>query len=475
MEDAQAAFLQMEITSWSCEVRQLLSRMVALGKPSPPPSVATQMREESPESETGGSPVFTVIRNEKCPLLWNLRGGGDLIIQRKGKSDSVMFPHTIARFDKNRQQLHSLDALVFVQMIPLERLETHPTNTIKELDEIQSKANKLLETRKQFMRKLGETRYQSMLKQYRADQSGKCHKLGLQFIHKFLKDVEGRRKQSKERIQQRYAAMEKWLESKYENVKTLEDKMYQSQQNKPVHIPLPIEGIPLPQQAEALAAGLRKRNVGMPDASIIGYRLWYMIESLMANVAGYSLWHMNKAVDNIQKDFVEKEDYEIRYLTSDASIAGFVTNHLPKKSVGAIVSQTLPTTLIPLVQQSQSQYLRPSSITSVSSAAPGVPHLRSILKRIGQPKSITKKRVDFPSDESKLRLEREFYCDTPAKEYVSEERRKTTTNLLNGGRSNPGRKKKKRERSSNREHNNGGENASGILQYRPNKKKSRWP
>ncbi|KAF0720348.1 hypothetical protein AaE_010331, partial [Aphanomyces astaci] len=161
--------VRMELTAWTCEIRQLLSRLVCLGTAaSVPPEEARHPSNRSRHiSETGGSTgpsMYTLTRVAKCPLLWTLQGmSGDVVLRYYGHHDVILFPQVVAKLTDTQRLVHSLDSLVLVKLdaVP-SALTTRPAATMKEMGDMLVRVTALKKRRdmiKQNLQAVGPAAY----------------------------------------------------------------------------------------------------------------------------------------------------------------------------------------------------------------------------------------------------------------------------------------------------------------------------
>ncbi|KDO35548.1 hypothetical protein SPRG_00393 [Saprolegnia parasitica CBS 223.65] len=220
----EEALLEMKYTSWCCEVRHVLSRLLALGKAHVP--------RQSPPTKPD-APAFSLSRCEACPLLWQIKGGAnDVFIHTKTEknvvtdqdvaTDVVQFPQRFARFEDSVLPLHSLQGVSFVRLDLTKCIKAHPTPALLELNDIERAADRLKALRSSLIKKADAGNYTAFLAHIKADVSSKCHKLALVFVHTQLHNIAFMRTQTRSVIVRRHTAFTSWMDAKFREADMVE-------------------------------------------------------------------------------------------------------------------------------------------------------------------------------------------------------------------------------------------------------------
>ncbi|KAF0736835.1 hypothetical protein Ae201684P_000771 [Aphanomyces euteiches] len=383
--------VRIEMTAWSFEVRHLLSRLICLGTVYIPPTPRSESRHKEPE--TGGSPttteptVFTLLRNNKCPLLWTLKGGSDgCILRLKGRHDVVLFPQAMARFDESVQYVHTLEALTFVRM-DATALQSRPATMLEEIDAIHNRAASLKQSREAMLQRLTACGPAAM-SAFRSHPTAKAHKLALAYIFDYMKTISKARTRCRDRLRTRQTQFQAWfnfmgggdnegntgdnddkntvciLDDDEENEKTpastTRPSMVSPNPAAPVVvIDLAMKSSPTPKLALATPAAppetpattfLVRRNPskgriihwhveklvqaccllnpGMVDARDVAETIKEAIDYLMP-LESFSANQMNQTILAIEKNLSTRPASEIRHLVAPLALGPYLTQFFP--------------------------------------------------------------------------------------------------------------------------------------------------
>ncbi|OQS04714.1 hypothetical protein THRCLA_20813 [Thraustotheca clavata] len=323
--DVKEALLQMEYRAWCGEVRHTLSRLMSLG--------SVMIPRKAPRTEP-----YSLIRLDKCPLLWQVKGGDDAFIQRKGDSDVVLFPQMFARFEDSVTQLSSLDGITFVQLDLTNRLHMHPTSTLRELDALQITADKLKASREKLLEKLQNAGFEEFLSKIRADVSSKCHKLALIYVHTQLRSVSTANRQKAHHIvSRRRYDFSKWIEVKAQvqnEAIAAEEERLQLLAAIPPPPPNSIESnkvvIVLNWEGEKFLDAIKTTHRSLTHGRAYEFA-GKLQDQFGLSVANYTSFQRSKSVQAVSDDLKHKEIFELEVLTQSNAIESYITSLLPKQ------------------------------------------------------------------------------------------------------------------------------------------------
>ncbi|OQR82795.1 hypothetical protein ACHHYP_15513 [Achlya hypogyna] len=328
MTETEEALLQMDYTSWCSEVRHILSRLLALGTPTVPRQVPTA---------NTSAPAFPLLRCPTCPLLWQIKGGGDeVFIQKKGTSDVVLFPQSFARFEESVSALHTLDSVTFVQLDLVMKLRTHPSTTMRELDDLQEAADQLKASREALMTKLKSAGSEELLRIVRTDVSSKCHKLALVYVHAKLTKAAHARQRAHHR-----ASRWRYNFNVYVNAKTPESPPSEPPRRlEPPAATATSSRLPmaLSWESEKFIDAIKFKNPAMTTdrASELAGKIQ---RHLIAATLSLTTNQKSRAVQQIVADLRDKEDFQIDFLTQAGTITAYLAPFLPQMPRAAVVAR----------------------------------------------------------------------------------------------------------------------------------------
>ncbi|KAF0695364.1 Aste57867_13798 [Aphanomyces stellatus] len=370
--EEEECYFRMEMKAWSCEVRQVLSRVIALGTVAVPPPV--EAVSPAPICETGGSPitteqsVFTLLRDNKCQLLWTLKGSNGFILQTNGRHDVVLFPQAMAKWDAGVYYAHALDALTFVRMDPAPpKLQSQPATTLQELDEIHARAVALKQARDALLTRFQAVCGAAAYAAFRAAAASKYHKQALSFIYDYMKTIAKARVRSRERLRTRQTQFQVWFSHMAPPDVTpsapplavvappASEVVDLSAQASPraaavtdltavtaglsmtttdaQALPPPLERGPdkpriIHWHVEKIAHACRQTNAGMVDAQAIAETIKEAIDYLMP-MDSFSANQMNQTILAIERDLSRRDAAYIRVRVTPLALSPFLRSFFP--------------------------------------------------------------------------------------------------------------------------------------------------
>ncbi|EQC39293.1 hypothetical protein SDRG_03499 [Saprolegnia diclina VS20] len=371
----EEALLEMKYTSWCCGVRHVLSQLLALGKAHVP--------RQSPTTKPD-APAFSLIRCSECPLLWQIKGGAnDVFIHTKTEknvmtqqdvaTDVVLFPQRFARFEDSVSALHSLQGVSFVHLDLGKCIQTHPTSTLLELNEIERAADQLKALRDSLIEKAKAGNYSAFLAHIKTDVSSKCHKLALIYVHAQLRNVGSKRTGKRKIVILRRTAFTRWMNTKFPEA----DKVERPTKVVRTSPPLRTTTTVLTSHGTSFFDAIMEKNPNAAPARATEFALAVQAE-LKKEVLVRSASQLRSCMVKLVDDLKTKEEMELNVLLGPNMIGTYIRRFFPAH---------------PTLRPAQTMDLtpRPAQTTDVTSRP-----LRPALLPENRPPRPSRKYVTFP-------------------------------------------------------------------------------